>query len=525
MRSLVALLALALPLSAALTRPVQVEGGQVAGVPGKDPSVTAFKGVPFAAPPVGGLRWQAPRPVAAWQGVKQADKFGNSCIQTLVAERKPWTYEFMTHNQISEDCLYLNVWTPAKSVGEKRPVFFWIHGGGNVEGSSADPVYDGEALARKGLVVVTINYRLGILGFFTHPELTRESDVHASGNYGLLDQLAALRWVHDNIASFGGDPSRITVAGQSAGASAVHNITASPLAKGLFQRAIAESGSSVAGGPMGSRRLADQEQDGVKFAAAKGAHSLADLRAMSWQQIVAPVAAAPAAGGRGTPPFRFAIVVDGYSLPESVADIFAEGKQNDVPTLTGCNAGEGGAVPHPDVTAAAFEKQARQRYREMADEFLKLYPAANDERARLAQNEISWDQERVSMYLWAVNRAKTAKTKAYTYFWEHALPGPDADQFGAFHSSEITYVLNNLAMSDRPFTDADRKISTVMSAYWVNFATTGDPNGKGLPHWPAVSEKPGVTMEVGDHFAAVAAAGSPAKEKLFEAYFAAPRRP
>src|SRR5215469_2755528 len=239
------LMLVSLPLGAVIKQPLKVEGGQISGVPGKDTSILVFKGIPYAAPPVGDLRWRAPKPVLAWQGVRKADQFGNSCIQNIVTERKPWTYEFMTHTEINEDCLYLNVWTPAKSANERLPVYIYIHGGGNTEGSGAVPAYDGEGLAKKGIIVVTVNYRLGIFGFFTHPELTAESDVRASGNYALLDLIAALRWVHENIAAFGGNPNRVTIGGQSAGASNTHSLVASPLAKGLFQGAIAESGSSV----------------------------------------------------------------------------------------------------------------------------------------------------------------------------------------------------------------------------------------------------------------------------------------
>lgn len=511
MRYLATFLICAAPLVAAITKPVKVEGGLVAGVPGKDTSITAFKGIPFASPPVGDLRWRAPQPVKAWQGVRKADHFGDSCVQNIVAELKPWTYEFMTHTEVSEDCLFVNVWTGAKSAGEKRPVYVYIYGGANTSGSGAVPVYDGEGLAKKGIVVVTVNYRVGILGFFTHPELTAESDVHASGNYALLDLIAALRWVHENIAAFGGNPDRVVIGGQSAGASNTHSLVASPLAKGLFHGAIAESGSSVNGlGLMNSRTLAEQEKQGVRFAEAKGAHSLADLRKMSWKELTAPV--------QGGPPFRWSVVVDGYVQPAPAGEMFAQGKQNDVPTLTGCNMGEGGASPHPTTTAEAFQRQARQRYGDMADEFLSLYPAATDEQARAALNESSWDAERATMYLWAVSRGKTAKTKAYTYFWDHTLPGPEADRYGAFHTSEVPYAMNTLYMSDRPFTEADRKIADMMSSYWANFIRTGDPNGKGLPHWPAVSEQPGTTMEVGDKNAPIPVAAKPALaflEKFF----------
>jgi para-nitrobenzyl esterase len=503
-------LALATNGFAALPQPVKVSGGLVAGAAGNS-AITVFKGIPFAAPPVGNLRWRAPRSVVAWTGVRKADHFSASCIQNVVTERKPWTFEFMTHGEISEDCLYLNIWTPAGSAGEKHPVFFWMYGGGNNEGSAAVPVYDGEQLAKKGLVVVTINYRLGVMGFFTHPELTKEADT--SGNYGLLDQLAALHWVKSNIAAFGGDPARVTIAGQSAGAADTHSLVASPLAKGLFARAIEESGSNIAAI---MRPLADQEKNGVRFAEAKGAHSLADLRAMSAQDLSTPIT--------GGAPIRFGPVVDGHFLPASPNEIFAEGKQNDVPELTGCNKDDlGGGVPHPNTTVDAFTKSAHQRYDNMADAFLKLYPAESNAQAGDSQNASARDQLRTSMYLWALNRAKTAKTKAWTYYWDHTLPGPDADQYGAFHTSEVPYVFNSLAKSDRPFTDADRKIAEMMSSYWANFATTGDPNGRGLPHWASVSDAPDRTMELGDTDKSIPIAGNSAKEAFFKEYFSKPR--
>jgi para-nitrobenzyl esterase len=498
---------------AGLSQPVHVAGGLVSGAPGTRPGITAFKGIPFAAPPVGDGRWRAPQPVVPWQGVRKAEAFGPSCIQTIVQEKKPWTYEFMTHGEVSEDCLFVNVWTSARSAGEKRPVFVYIYGGANVEGSGMVPVYDGEGLASKGLVVVNFNYRVGMLGFFAHPELSKEASYNASGNYGLLDQVAAVKWVHDNIAAFGGDPARITVAGQSAGGQAVHNLTASPLAKGLFQRAIIESAPGTGGG----RKLADAEGDGVQYARARSA-TLAQLRAMPWQQLVEPVTNPAAAGGRGGSTFRFGVVIDGYALPGTVAQIFAQGRQNDVPTITGGNADEGGASPHPTVTAAQFEQQARQRYGQAADEFLKLYPAPDDNSAKTAQNESARDQARVALYLWAMDRAKTGKTPAYTYFWNHALPGPDADKYGAFHTSEVPYALNTLERSDRPFTATDRKIADIVSSYWANFAASADPNGKDLPRWPPVSAGRAMTMELGEQPHAIPVAGSPAKQAFFERF-------
>jgi para-nitrobenzyl esterase len=504
----------ALPLTAAINMPVKVEGGKVAGIPGKDASITVFKGIPFAAPPVGELRWKAPEPPAAWSGVKKADQFGNSCIQNIVTARSPWTYEFMTHTGVSEDCLYLNVWTGSKAAGERRPVYMYIYGGGNTEGSGAVPVYDGEGLARKGVIVVTVNYRLGIFGFFTHPELTAESGVHASGNYALLDLIAALHWIHDNIAAFGGDPNHVTIGGQSAGASNTHSLVASPLAKGLFHGAVAESGSSVSGlGLMNARTLADQEQIGERFAAAKGAHSIADLRKMSWQEITAPVPGLNA---------RFGTVVDGYVQPMPAGEMFAQGRQNDVPTLTGCNKDDLGAG-NPNTTADQFQKQAQQRYGDSAPAFLKLYPASDDGQARASSNESARDSMRASMYLWAVDRGNSAKTKAYTYYWDHTMPGPDAAKYGAFHTSEVPYFMDTLYMSDRPFTEADHKIAETVSSYLVNFIRTGNPNGKGLERWASTAETPGATMEIGDTYAPIPVAGSKEKIDFWTASLMRPR--
>jgi para-nitrobenzyl esterase len=509
-------------------QPVKVTGGLVSGAPGRDASITAFKGVPFAAPPTGERRWQAPAPVVPWSGVKAATAFGPSCIQSIVQERKPWTYEFMAHNEIGEDCLHLNVWTGAASAAERRPVFVYIYGGGFNEGSTAVPVYDGEGLAKKGLVVVTANYRVGVLGFFVHPELTKESPNHASGNYGLLDQVAALRWVRDNIAAFGGDPTRVTIAGQSAGGMSVHSLIASPLAKGLFHRAIVQSGGSSVGGggiTLRSQSLADVEANGVKFAEAKGASSLAALRAMTWQKIVEPLPA-PAAGAGGAPAgagLRFSVIVDGYVLPAAARDVVAQGRHNDVPVLTGANLGELGGLsgPQAPTTAASFVERARRQYGPMAEEFLKLYPAATDDQAVRAQAESARDQSMVSMYLWARERAKTSKTPAFTYLWDHTLPGPDADRYGAFHTSEVPYVLNTLYMSDRPFTDKDRAIADTMSGYWANFAATGNPNGKGLPAWAPVGAER-VVMEVGDKTAAIPLTGDAARFAFFEKFLLQP---
>jgi para-nitrobenzyl esterase len=490
MRFAVTFLFAASALTAALTQPVPTESGMLKGAPGTDKSITVFKGVPFAAPPVGDKRWRAPEPPVKWEGVRAADAFGANCVQTITREKKPWTYEFMAHGDVSEDCLFLNIWTAAARAGEKRPVFVYLHGGANTEGSGSIDSYNGEGLARKGVLMITVNYRLGVFGFFTHPELTKESDGRGAGNFALMDQMAALRWVKRNIAAFGGDPDRVTVAGQSAGASDIALLLRSPLAKGLFQRAIMESGGAPGNG--GARPLAASEADGVKFAAAKGAATLAQLRALSSQEIFAPVTGV-----------RFGPVTDGYVVP-------SEPYINDVPTLTGSNADENGATHQPHVTAAQFEAQAKQRYGEAAAELLKLYPVSGDD-AGAQSNEAARDRQRVALSEWAAARSQSAKSPAYLYFYNHVLPGPDSAQYGAFHTSEVPYVLNSLAFCDRPFAAEDRKIADTLSQYWANFAANGDPNGKGLPHWPSTSEKPGVLMELGDENKAIPAAGSDAK--------------
>jgi carboxylesterase type B len=360
-------------------------------------------------------------------------------------------------------------------------------------------------------VTVTFNYRVGVLGFLSHPGLDAEARYRASGNYGLLDQIAAVRWVHENIAPFGGDPDRITVAGQSAGASGVHSLTASPLARGLFHRAIAQSGSSVNTLRAG-RLLTAQHADAARFVTAKGAASLAALRAMSWRDLVAPVPS-----DRGGP-FRFGPVVDGYVLPASIGEIFAAGRQNDVPTLTGANADESGAEPNPQTSMAAFTARARERFGTDAGTFLRLYPASTDEEAKAAQNASARDAARVSMSLWAATRAVTARTGAYTYFWTHPLPGEGVDRFGAFHTSEVPYALNTLFMSNRPFTEADQRIADRVSSYWVNFAAAGNPNGNGLPHWPSAAERPQETMELGDRIGPIPIATSSEASAFWSAF-------
>jgi para-nitrobenzyl esterase len=454
---------------------VRTRSGSVRGTAGKRPGVRAYLGIPYAAPPVGDLRWRAPKPVSAWKGTHAADHFSPSCIQGPNTPFGPWTSEFLLLGPTSEDCLYLNVWSAA-SAGARRPVLVYVYGGGFNSGSGDVPVYDGSHLAQQGLVVVNMNYRVGALGFLAHPELTKEAG--ASGNYGLLDQVAALQWVRDNIAAFGGDPSRVMVAGQSAGAMSVYLLTASPLAKGLFQRAAIESGPGglaafgVATGRVVTRPRADAEKDGVAYATKLGATSLAELRALPASKFVG--------GG------RFGPVVDGRFLVEETPATFAAGKQNDVPTITGLNADEASAGPgYGKATADAFRKQLEQRYGERAARILATYPAGTDEEAGKAAVQSAREAGIAGLERLLTERATTARTPAFAYYFDRAIPWPEHPEFGAFHTSEVPYVFGTLDVLKRPWTDVDRALSRTVMGYWVNFATTGDPNGAGLPRWPA----------------------------------------
>jgi carboxylesterase type B len=495
---------------AALHDPVRTASGSIAGSPSGDSSITAFKGIPFAAPPVGELRWKAPQPPVAWKGVRKADQFGNTCAQ-------------LARNVAagSEDCLYVNVWTGASSAREKRPVFVWIHGGRFIFGAGSQPLFDGEGLARKGLVVVTLNYRIGVFGFLATPELSGESGHNASGDYGLLDQIAALQWVRRNIAAFGGDPGNVTIAGQSAGSGSVLMLVNSPLAKGLMHRAIAESGAQAPGNPEISglatsyRTMAGAEANGAKYAEAHGAHSLQELRALTTEQLLVGNNANDE-DYYGRPPL-FRPVIDGWVVPRNYRDTYSRGLQHDVPIISGNNLDESGASPQPNIKLADFQSAVKQKYGAMSGDFQSLYPAATDAEAGQAANASARDGARVSSYLWAQEWQQHAKSPAYIYFWTHAPPGPDHDRRGAYHESEINYIFNSLYATDRPWTDDDRRIADTMSSYWANFAKTGNPNGAGLPMWAAAGVPPAV-MQVGDGWGPMPLA-EPAKLDFWKRFY------
>lgn len=471
---------------------VKVEGGIVSGAAGLKPGVRAYKGIPFAAPPVGRLRWRPPQPAAHWTGVRNGDRFAAICPGAI---DNPQSIYFLDPGPqtLDEDCLSLNVWTAARSASERRPVMVWIYGGGFDHGSGTEKYYWGDDLAAKGAVVVTFNYRVGALGFLAHADLTRESDHNASGNYGLMDQIAALEWVQRNIAAFGGDAKRVTIFGQSAGGSSVGQLMVSPLARGLFQRAIGQSGGIGQG--QGGRKLADAEAAGATFAGALGAKSIADLRAKSVAQI---------RGATG----RFGPIVDGYVIPADPYAIFKEGKQNDVPVIAGSTANEGG-VRRIAATAADAARQASASYAKDADAYLKFFPATTDAEAEASAYAVAAARTAVGQRAWLKLESQTGKNKSYLYLFSRVPPFPPGahflenatDKIGAYHAVDLIYVFDNLYLKDWPWQDADRKIAEAMSSYWVNFAAKGDPNGKGLPEWPAFSENDQKRMNFGDTLA------------------------
>jgi para-nitrobenzyl esterase len=420
-------------------------------------------------------------------------------MQSQPGSRLPWTEEFMTQGAVGEDCLFLNVWTAAASSAATRPVMFWIYGGGFNEGSSSVAVYDGTALARKGVVVVTVNYRVGPLGFLAHPELSKESEHHVSGNYGLLDQIAALKWVQKNIAAFGGDPNAVTIFGQSAGALSVTSLMRSSLAKGLFARAIAQSGPGLLPSTAlgANATLADREAAGQKYAEAKGARSLAELRAIPAGEFFAT---AGERGGPGVPngPFR-----DGWVLP-------ATDPADQVPLVVGFVAddiGLGGAGfgPATKPSIATFESDAQRFYGEKAAAYLKLYPATSDPDVAAVQKTAARDRARVSLDLWASEQVKASK-RVYTYYFDRVIPWPAHPEFGAFHTSEVPYVFQTIDKIDRPWEPIDRTVADNVSTYWTNFAKTGDPNGAGLPPWPSHDASSHKTMQLGPRTGAMSAA-------------------
>ena len=481
---------------------VQVANGMLEGV--NVSGIRTFKGVPYAAPPVGNLRWREPQPAQKWTGVRKADHFGPRAMQLPLFGDMNFRSDGM-----SEDCLYLNVWTPSKTGNEHLPVMVYFYGGGFVAGDGSEPRYDGESIARRGIVAVTVNYRLGVFGFFVHPELTKESPHHASGNEGLLDQSAALQWVQQNIAAFGGDSKKITIAGESAGSYSVSAQMASPLSRNIINGAIGESGSLLGLNPTAS--LADGEKLGVQFASSVNAKSLAELRALPAEQLLQATSKA----GYG----RFPVVVDGYFFPKQPIDIYKAGEQAKVPLLVGWNSQESGyqgILGNDAPTVENYTKAVQKMYGDQAQDILAAYHAANDEDVKQVATKLASDRFiAFSTWRWSDIQAQTSNKPVYRYMYARPRPqmraemgnavaglaggvikdsaavktAPPPPATGAVHSAEIEYALGNLATNRvYDWQPEDFEVSQIMQAFFVNFITTGNPNGLGVPNWQPVQK-------------------------------------
>ncbi|HEY3853739.1 MAG TPA: carboxylesterase family protein [Verrucomicrobiae bacterium] len=458
---------------------INTPDGALEGAAVADGKVHVFKGIPYAAPPVGPLRWKPPQPLTPWQGVRKATDFGPQAMQARI-------YSDMIFRDAgpSEDCLYLNVWAPANSSSAKLPVMVWIHGGGFAAGASSEPRQDGVKLCQKGVIVVSMNYRMGIFGFFEHPELTKESEHGASGNYGLMDMVASLQWVKRNISAFGGDPDNVTIFGESAGSFAVSALMASPLSQGLFNRAIGESGAFF-GNTLKLDNRENAEDSCVKFAtAALGGSSLEMLRNTPAKKLLDT--------SRTLPMATFDPIIDGYFFPSDAISIFAAGKQSHVALLGGWNRDEGnykGYFGKKKLDLEHYAEIAKAKFAASADDFLKAYSATTVAEAKRAAQDYNGDQFiAFGTWKWMEIQLKTGGSPVYRYEFENTMPLPsDASpnaETHAPHASEIEFVFGALDSKKLPWRQEDRDVSELMMSYWSNFAKNGDPNGPGLPKWP-----------------------------------------
>jgi para-nitrobenzyl esterase len=488
--------------------PVIVESGLLQGT--YENGLTVYKGIPFAAPPIGDLRWRPPQPAMKWEGVRQATMFGPGPIEGM---------KFAFGN--SEDCLYLNIWTPAKSMNERTPVLVWIHGGGFSMGSASEAIFSGDSLARKGVILVCIAYRVGQLGFLSHPELSAESPNRVSGNYGLLDMIEGLRWVKKNIAAFGGDPNKVTIFGESAGGIAVSMLCASPLAKGLFHGAISESGGSF--GPTrktlfpgeNMKRLPDAERNGEDYLRSAGVSSIAELRKISADKLP---------GGRGLG--MAWPIIDGWVIPDDQYKLYSAGKYNDTPILVGYNSDEGLSFSPPK-TPQEYITGVKARYGKFADDLIKAYPTGSSIVPKTARDLTRDAAFGWHTWIWARLQSQTGKSKVfYYYFDQHPEYSKDSPQasYGSPHGQEVAYVFKHLNSSNPEITKTDLEISEDMATYWTNFAKYGDPNGKGVAIWPAFSDANPKVM----YFSQTQRIGNVPSEKslkILDAYFAWRRTP
>jgi para-nitrobenzyl esterase len=464
-------------IAATTPAPVRIQSGLVQGI--RENGLTVYKGIPFAAPPVSKLRWRDPQPAKNWKGVLHANHFGPTCMQTI----ESWMGPLHT----SENCLYLNVWTPAKSAHAALPVMVWIYGGGFTSGSTAIRMYSGEKLAEHGVVVVSIAYRVGPMGFLALPSLSAESPHHVSGNYGLLDQIAGLRWVKRNIAAFGGNPHRVTIFGESAGGISVSMLAASPLAHGLFEGVISESGGSF--GPTRTppapgenvQTLANAEQEGLTFAKKLGAHSLAELRKLPASVIQSAASRAPHG--------EFWPVLDGWVITGDQYELYQEGRYNHTPVVIGTNSDEGALFGTPP-NRKAYILGVQKRFGPFAGKILKQYPATPDAWRQSSMNLFRDAAFAWGTWSWARLQDRTGSSKVFVYYFNHIPPRPAnspwKNAIGTVHSEEMVYVFDHLNQSPSlHWTAVDWGLANDLSTYWTNFAKYGNPNGAGLPHWPA----------------------------------------
>jgi para-nitrobenzyl esterase len=493
---------------------VNAPDGRVEGV--DQLQTHAFLGIPFASPPVNERRWRAPQPAARWKGTRKAVEFGASCMQSWpVPNFGPYTPEFVDTPAVSEDCLFLNVWRPAQGA-RNLPVFVWVHGGAFLGGSGAVPIYDGKRLAVRGAVVVTINYRVGVFGFLAHPELTAENPRKTSGNYGLLDQVAALKWVRDNIAAFGGDPQRVTVSGQSAGAASIEALLVMPDARGLFHRAIVQSGPGIG---IGSPPLDKAEQDGVVFAKRFGDADVPALRALPAARVQAEmekVLAAPGPGG-GRPNVPFLPVTDGKVVPADPDDPRAA-VVSQVPLIIGYTSDE--ALAPPPAAIADFERHVRTRFGASATRLLALYPHATNAEAAESARVLARDTYMGALVLWLEGRAGTGKPPVFAYRFDQAVPVAKPPSFGAFHTAEVPYLFGAMDTRLRPYSDVDRRVSTLVQDYWLNFMRAGDPNGAGLPRWSRTPSGGVGVMRLGPEPVYTTAVSTPQRMEALRDYVA-----
>ena len=496
----------------ATAAPVKVVGGLLEGT--AEEGLTVYRGIPFAAPPVGDSRWRPPQPAAKWDGVRRADKFAPACMQS----EPPGLGSANQGPGMSEDCLYLNVWTPARSANQRVPVLVWIYGGGFAAGATSIPTYSGEKLAKRGVVLVSIAYRVGTLGFLAHPGLSAESKNRASGNYGLMDMIAGLEWIQTNIGAFGGDPRRVTIFGESAGGIAVSMLCASPLAKGLFHGAISQSGGSLGpprpGGMPGENMqiLADAERAGEAYAKTAGTSSAASLRKLSAEQVIAT---SRGQRGLGWP------IIDGWVIPDDQYKLYEARRYNDTPILVGYNSDEGLSFSAAK-TPQAYIEGVRQRYGPFADQLLKLYPAGETAVPKTARDLTRDAAFGWHTWAWARLQSRTGKSKVFYYYFdqhpEYPAGSPREGQ-GTPHGADVPFVFEHVGGPNREPAPGDQQLSETVAAYWTNFAKRGDPNGQGLPQWPPFRDNNAVVMYLKQptHTGAV-----PSEEGLkgLEAYFA-----